>query len=130
MIMKYLKFVMFLFYRYYSKGGTSGIPYFSALCAVVFLVYLHIFQLLIIFNGVTLLPMNPGDHKGLKYLKLACFLLPFFLLVGLLVKEKDLRDAEYDEGKIKRGGVYLVIYIVSSFVLLIMLAFLMPSINR
>ena len=110
--MKHLKFVMFLFYRYYSKGGTAGIPYFSALCAVVFLIYLHIFQLLIIFNGVNLLPMNSSDNKGIKYLKLAGFLLPFFLLIALLIKEKDLRNVVYDEDKIKRAGVYLVIYII------------------
>jgi len=122
--MKLLKFVMFLFYRYYSKGGTFRIPYFSALCAVVFLIYLHIFQLLILFNGISLLPMNPNDNKGLKYIKLAGFLLPVFLIIGLLVKEKELKNADYAEAKVKRGGMFLVIYIVLSFSLLMVLAFI------
>jgi len=44
------------------------------------------------------------------------------LIIALLVKERDLRDAEYDEDKIRTGGRWLVVYIVLSFVLTFVLA--------
>lgn len=122
--MKTLRFIMYILYRFYSKGGTKHIPYFSALCAVVFLIYIHIFQILIILNSVDdMLPLNKGDTRITKYWKLALFLLPFFFIVAYLVKPTDLQNVSYDEGKIKRGGIYLIIYSIISFVLLFVLAF-------
>lgn len=125
--MSLVRFVMFLFYRYYSKGGTYKIPYFSALCATVFLIYIHIFQALIVFNAVELLPMNTGDSKVLKYGKLALFLLPIFIIVWLLVPENFLRNANYADEKVKSGGRNLVIYIILSVALLFSLALLMAN---
>lgn len=122
-IMRILKLVMFTLYRYYSKGGTRRIPYVSALLAVVFLIYLHIFQVLIIFNKVDLLPMRTEQSQIIKYYKLAIFLLPIVLTIGFLVKEKDLRDAEYDDELINRTGKYLVLYAVLSVILLFVLMF-------
>ncbi len=119
-----LKFVMFLFYRYYSKGGTFRIPYFSALCATVFLIYIHIFQVLIILRKVDWLPMIKGDLRIINYGKLALFLLPVFLIVGLMVKERDLKNVRYDEQRIKKGGIFLIIYIIITILLLFTLMFL------
>lgn len=120
--MRLLKFVMFLFYRYYSTGGTYQIPYFSALVATVFLIYIHIFQIFLILDTVSWFPMHPGDTKLMKYGKLALFLLPIFLIVAYLIKEKDLKNAEYDEDKIRNGGRGLIVYAILSFILLFVLA--------
>jgi len=120
--MKLLRFVMFLFYRYYSTGGTRRIQYFSSISAVGFLIYLHILQLLIIIDKLNWFPMEESDTKLVKYGKMAFFFLPIFIIIALLVKEKDLRDAEYDEDKIRTGGRWLVVYIVFSFVLTFVLA--------
>lgn len=123
--MNTLKFVMYILYRYYGKGGTKDIPYFSALCAVVFLIYIHIFQILILLDKVdAILPMKEDDDRVVKYLKLGFFLLPVFLIVYLLVRPKDLENASYDESKVKRGGIYLIIYSIISFILLFVLAFI------
>lgn len=123
--MKTLKFVMFILYRYYSKGGTRDIPYFSSLCAIVLLIYLHIFQVLILLDKVDeVLPMKSDDERGIKYFKLAVFLLPVFLVVAFLVKPRDLKDMQYDEQKVKWGGIYLILYAISSFTLLFVLILL------
>jgi len=121
--MKTLKFVMYLFYRYYNKGGTRRIPYFSALCAVVFLIYIHIFQLLIILDKVSLLPMQKNDLRIEKYGKLALFLLPIFLIVAYLIKPSELKTLQYDSEKVRKGGVNLIIYIVANIILLFVLMF-------
>ena len=121
--MKTFQFVMYLFYKYYSKGGTKQIPYFSALCAVVMLIYIHIFQVLIVLDKVDLLPMKKGDTRIDKYWKLALFLLPIFFIISFLVKPSDLKNLTYNEEKVKRGGVYLVMYIIFNTVLLFALMF-------
>ena len=118
---------MYLFYRYYSTGGTRRIPYFSALCAIVALIYIHVFQLLIVFNAVDLLPINSGDTRITKYGKFALLLLPIFLIFALLVKEKDLRTASYDLKKIKKANVYLVLYVIGAVVLLFALMIAFPK---
>jgi len=58
-----------------------------------------------------------------KYGKLALFLLPILLLVSFLVRERDLQHTDYDEDKIKRGGKFLIAYIILSVVLLFVLMF-------
>jgi len=123
--MRLLKFTMFLFYRYYSKGTSDRTPYFSALCAVVFLIYMHVFQILILLDKVDeVLPLNRDDDRTTKYLKMGFFLLPLFLIVAYLVKPQDLRMAKYDEGKVKRGGIYLIVYTILSIILIFVLAFI------
>lgn len=114
---------MFLFYRYYTKGGTFRIPYFSALCATVFLIYIHVFQVFIVLDKVNFFPMRKDDLKIIKYGKLALFLLPIFILVSYLIKESDLKHLEYDEKQIKSGGTFLVLYVILSVVLLFALMF-------
>jgi hypothetical protein len=126
--MKLLKFIMFLFYRYYSKGGTYRIPYFSTLCAVVMLVYIHIFQLLIIVNKVDfILPLKKNDGWPLKYLKMALIFLPLFLILNVLVKEKDLRSLKYPIDSIRKGNIAIVVYIMLSVALLFLLIILIPK---
>ena len=121
--MKTLKFVMYLFYRYYNKGGTKRIPYFSALSAVVFLIYIHIFQLLIILNKVNLLPMQKYDLRIEKYGKLALFLLPIFLIVAFIVKPSELKKLQYNDEKKRKGEVSLIIYITANIILLFVFMF-------
>lgn len=114
---------MYLFYRYYNKGRASKIPYFSALCAIVTLIYIHIFQLLIIFDKVSLLPLKKDDLRIEKYGKLALFLLPIFLIVAYLVKQSELKKLQYDNEKIRKGGVGLIIYIITNIIFLFVLMF-------
>src|SRR5688500_18447309 len=110
-IMKLLKRVMYVFYRYYSKGGTRTIPYASALFATVLLIFIHIFQILIIFDKVdTVLPGNQNEFKIIRYLKMAIFLLPIGLFVGFAAKKRDIENMEYEEGLTKKWGRYLVLY--------------------
>lgn len=121
--MKVLRFVIYIFYRYYSKGGTKRIPYFSALCAVVFLIYIHLFQLLILIDQVNLLPLRSNDSKIEKYGKVALFFLPIFFLVYSLIKPSDIQNFRYPIEKVKRGGIFLIVYIIASLTLLFILMF-------
>ena len=65
--MKLIKFVAFLFYRYYSEGKwASSIPYFRTMATMTFLGYINLFQILIILNKVDLLGISLSDSRGTK----------------------------------------------------------------
>lgn len=93
-----------LFYRYYSKGNTKAIPYFSTLCAMVMLLGLHIFQLLILFNKTNILPAHSNNTRAQNYVIIALCLIPLFFLTSFLIPKKVLQRMEYDDEKIKRGS--------------------------
>jgi hypothetical protein len=65
--MKTLRFVICLLYRYYSKGGTKDIPYFSALSAIALLLFIHIMQVVILFELDELLLIRKSDSGIIKY---------------------------------------------------------------
>lgn len=119
--MKALKFIMYIFYRYYSRSGKDWSPYFSALCAVVFLIYIHLFQLLIVFDIVDWLPFAKTDTGDEKFLKMALVMLPIFLIVFLLVRPSGLRALRYDPETTKKGGSRVIIYSILNIILLFVL---------
>ena len=122
--MKRFKFVAFLFFRYYSKGATSAIPYFSTITAIGMLLYFHLFQLLIVTKKVdALIHIKPFDNQITKRLVMFCVIAPLILVPVLLIKKSELKAMDYPPDKIKAGGILLVVYIVGSFALLMILAF-------
>jgi len=119
--MKTIKFIAYLFYRYYSTGPLSDIPYFSTLCALAMLFVLHLFQVLIVFDAMNFIPTDGSQAKVGNFLKMALFLAPIFLFLVFIVKKSELQKMHYDDSQIKRGNIYLIIYIVLSFALVILL---------
>ena len=115
---------MYLLYRYYSKGGTKDIPYFSALCAVVFLIYIHIFQILILLNKAILISIKENDQRMTKYIFLGLLLLPIGYTIYTLAKPSVVMKLQYSAEKIKRGNTNLIIYIISNIILLFAMMFL------
>lgn len=121
--MRVVKFVAYLFYRYYSSSGPrKGIPYFSTLCALVLLFYIHLIQLLILLNIVNIIPIQDGNTNVGKFFKMALFLSPIFFLFVTLIKKSELQSMQYEEQKVKKGNIYLIVYIVLSFSFMIFLA--------
>ncbi|WP_430898089.1 MULTISPECIES: hypothetical protein [unclassified Paraflavitalea] len=128
--MKILRFVTFLFNRYYKTGGKRNVAYFSALCAVVFLIYLHIFQFLIILDKVSLLPLRNNDPRIVKYLKLFLLSIPVYFLLSYLVKEGDLKALKYDSEKIKKWQIFICIYLFANLLVLFLLAFVFAEVKK
>ncbi|MDO6430217.1 hypothetical protein Q4E93_06460 [Flavitalea sp. BT771] len=117
--MKTIRFIAYLFYRYYSSGATKDIPYFSTLCALVMLIGLHIFQILVLFDKASLLPTSNENTRAVNFLIIALCLLPIFFLASRLIKKSDLHEMHYEESRIKKGNRLLILYIVASIVLLL-----------
>jgi hypothetical protein len=115
--MKTFRFVAYLFYRYYSTGPTKDIPYISTLCALTMLFGLHFFQIIALFDLKNLLPGNQFNRiQGYGIMAIYCTLI--LLLASRLVKRSALEQAKYAEQKIKRGNLYLIVYIIVSILLI------------
>ncbi len=118
-----MKFIAYLFYRYYSKGATKDIAYFSTLCALVMLFAIHFFQLQLLV-GFKFLPTKSMNVRAENYLNIVGCLIPVFLLLQFLIKKSELKGMKYEPLTIKRGYLFLLTYIIASIGLLLFLVFL------
>lgn len=124
-MMKLLRFIFYLFYRYYSaKGGQTHIAYFSTLMAVTMLIVFHIFQILILTNNMDLLMISKKNNRVENYFGAVLVLVPILVFLAFLVKESTIKNLSFSEDIIKRGNVFLLIYIISSFCLTVLLMLL------
>ena len=82
---------------------------------------IHLFQVLILFNVMDFVPFDGNKNKIGNFFKMALFISPFFLLFSLLIKESDLKKLHFEENKINKGYIWLIVYIVISFALLVLL---------
>jgi hypothetical protein len=70
---------------------------------------------------MNLVPTDGSQAKIGNWIKMALFILPFFLLFRKLIKESELKEMNYEKAKVKKGYIWLVIYIIISFTVLILL---------
>lgn len=123
--MKTIKFIGYLFYRYYAKGSNSS-PYFRTLLSMTMLGFFHLFQILIVLDKIDLLPIKSTDSHLKKRLVIICVMIPIALLMWRLFRKEDipvLREKyDYDWDIVFRGNVWLLVYIISSFFLIVALA--------
>lgn len=118
MIMKrVIKFILFLFYRYYDQGSTKEIAYEKSIFSMMLLLFINIFTLLIILNKTDIMPYNASDPRWLQYLKtISIFVLPGFILISIIFRKKEIINLKYDEDKIDKGNTILIMYIALSFI--------------
>lgn len=119
--MKTIKFVAYLFYRYYSTGPRSDIRYFSTIGVLTFLFFIHLAQVLLLFDSTNIIPQGHKSQIS-SWIKMALFLLPIFLVFRGLIKESELKEMNYDTYIIKKEYVWLIVYIILSVALFILLA--------
>jgi hypothetical protein len=125
--MKLIKFVAFLFYRYYSEGKRPDtIPYFRTMCSMTLLGFMHLFQILIIFHKVDFMGISPSDSKGIKKIIIFFLTLPIYFLFTALIKKKELEkmreEYAYSWNKVFNWNVWLIVYIILSFSSIFILA--------
>ena len=84
-----------------------------------FILYNHVIKELILFSSTNFLGGSNSEFS--TWVKMVLFLLPIYLLCRWLIKESDLKALTYEEEKIKKGNIWLVIYIIISVTLLVIL---------
>lgn len=124
--MKTIKFVGYLFYRYYSTGPRADIPYFSTIGSMTLLCFMHLMQILILLDKVNLIPINSSDNKLAKWLIIFFITLPIYFLMTRLFRKSDIEPLKekygYNWDKVFNGNVLLVVYIIVSMALIFVLA--------
>jgi hypothetical protein len=111
---------MFLIYRKARKD----MQYFSALCAMTFLIYLHLFFLFGLLNLDKIIIPNKLGEKWKYYIPILILGLPILFFLRLTIKESDLKKLNYSVQKIRRGNTILIIDFVTTFILIFVIAIL------
>ncbi len=124
--MNTIKFIGYLFYRYYEKPSQRGNPYFRTMCSMTLLVYMHLMQLLILFNKTDLIPIKASDDKLTKRIIMLFVLVPIYFLATKLFKKSDIEPLKekygYNWDKVHAGNILLILHIILSFALIFVLA--------
>lgn len=124
--MNTIKFIGYLFYRYYEKPPQRGDPYFRTMASLTLLAYIHIMQLLIFFNKTDLIPIKNSDEKLTKTIIMLLVFIPIYLFVTRLLKKSDIEPLkekyDYNWDKVHSGNIWLIIYIILSMALMFVLA--------
>jgi hypothetical protein len=81
---------------------------------------MHLFQGLILFGGTSIVPTG-SKSEICTWVKMGLFMLPIYFLFRWIIKESELKTLTYEEGKVKKGNTWLVIYIIFSVALLVLL---------
>lgn len=124
--MNTVKFIGYLFYRYYEKPPQKGNPYFRTMCSMTLLVYIHLMQVLVLFNKTDLIPIKTSDDKLTKAIIMLFVLVPIYLLVTRLFKKSDIQPLkekyDYNWDKVHSGNIWLIIYVILSMALMFAIA--------
>ncbi|MEP6466009.1 MAG: hypothetical protein ABJB05_06870 [Parafilimonas sp.] len=110
--MKTIRFAAFLIYR----KARNDMQYFSTLCAVTFLIYLHLFLVLDLTNIDAIITPNNVADKWKYYIPTLILGIPIFFFLNFTIKENDLKELGYSVQKIRRGNIIIIIDFITVFV--------------
>jgi hypothetical protein len=120
--MKTLKFAAYLLYEYYSSGPSRDIKYLYTITSLTVLAYLHILQIVLVFDIEGILPKK-NENKWIDWLTMLILILPILLFFRFLIKERDLKAMQYSKEVKRIGYLNLIVYGIASFGLLMVIAF-------
>jgi len=121
---RFFEVIIYLLYRYYNKGGTKDIPYFSGLCVFTMLVILNVMTVILILEG----NFNWGQElldkygRGGRYLLFSFALIPILLGLNYLLPKKNIVAIKLDDRKIKIYNYLLGSFIFISLASLVVVA--------
>ena len=111
--MKFLRFVMFLFYNYYKSGRWESTPHFHMLTSVSFFIFLHI---LLILRFTNFLPGLFNENYFSPIWKIMIVITLIACILNFLGPYKIISKMHMSGAQIKSGNKYLILYIVLLFV--------------
>jgi len=131
-IMKFIRYISYLLYSYYSRGPRRNVAYLSAILGITFLIYIQLMIVTVVLSIDEYIPMSLNESKGTRYLKLMLYLSPIFFILYFGVQEKKLEALkekygnEYFDKEVVHRTI-LFSYFILSFVVLMILAILRKS---
>ncbi len=111
---------LFLFYHYYDKGSTKSIAYFSALTALIMVIFLNSFAMIIYFDFAQRNPdYSSRTPMSIKYLIGFIIFIPIFFILKKIFKKENILKIEMDKSTMRKGYFIIVSYIILSLFMLI-----------
>ena len=85
--------------------------------------FMHLMQLLIVTHQIdTIIPIKSTDTKTTKFLIMGLVTLVILFPLSMIIRKEELKSMRFPADKIKRGNIFLIIYITLTMAVLIMLA--------
>lgn len=116
-----MKYVVFLFYRYYNKGATIRIPYESAILAILSLGFMNIMSLLMLFAPELSDTLFKNHTRTELYIYSGIGVIIGYFITSKLIPKKDILDFKNVPNNIRLHSWLLFFYIIISFLILIFL---------
>ena len=116
-----MKYILYLFYKYYNKGSHKNIAYESAILALITVILFNIFLLLMLFDFMHLLNFLGQKNKYLQYIVfIVTFYIPGYLLFSNLISKRNIQNIELSLKYKKFHSWLLFMYLIVTFILIIL----------
>lgn len=116
-----MKYIIYLFYRYYNKGSTIRIPYESSIFALLLLFFMNIFTFFILlFPSFSRMIFSNHSKVELYIFSLIGVFLGYFMFNRLFPKKEILEINEISKNT-KLHSWFLFFYVIFSFIILMIL---------
>ncbi len=122
-VIENIKFIAFLFYRYYCRHKFEQIPYARTIASLTIYTYVQFVLLILAIDKLNMLPENTNDPMWKRYAEVALALLPIALFYLIIAKKSELEEMRFSEAKIKAGNRFLLAYLIVSVLALVILSF-------
>jgi hypothetical protein len=113
-----MKYIVYLFYRYYNKGATIRIPYESAMIAILLLLLINMLSLMLLLIPDTTKILVGNHTKAESYLYSAIIVAIGYFLLSKLVPKNELLQFKSIPKNVKLHGWILCLYVISSVIFL------------
>lgn len=112
-------------YHYYNSGRTNQVSYISTIGALILLIFIHIVQITICLQkywniDVDFFPF-PDVHRSIKYLIMAVYLAPIFLILTKVFPRQKLINHNLSEKELKKGKYIFWAYLTLNVLVVIAL---------
>ena len=119
-----MKYIVFLFYRYYNKGATTRIAYESAIFALLTLIFIIVVSLMLLFAPQLSNTIFKGHTRIALYVYFSIGVAIGYYFLSKFIQKKDIVNFENVPKNVIFHGWILCLYIIISFSILMSLIIL------
>lgn len=113
-----MKYIIYLFYRYYNKGNTIRIPYVSSIFALLLLIFLNVFTILIFVSPNFVDIIFSGHSRVELYIYSLIGVFLGYLVLSRLFPKNEILEMNNISKNEKLHSWFLFLYILFSFIIL------------
>lgn len=124
-MVRLIKLVLYIFYKYYRTGNYKDIAFTTSIGSFLTMILLSYGVLMGIFkiNIPNLIPATFTDQKIQDYVNAGVIFVVCYLFMYLFFKEDDIKSMSYSERTLAIGQFLVVLYIIITFISIVILAF-------